>query len=64
LEEERQLKKQQRALTRQQQKNEKPKSLQSMVNDVERRQNVFDHEQISTVKFLLFYFYLVNFLGI
>ncbi|CAF3407287.1 unnamed protein product [Rotaria sp. Silwood1] len=46
LEQERQLKKQQRALARQQQKAERPKSLESMINDVERRQDVFDHEQI------------------
>ncbi|CAF0854310.1 unnamed protein product [Rotaria sp. Silwood1] len=48
LEQERQLKKQQRALARKQQKAERPKSLESMINDVERRQDVFDHEQILT----------------
>jgi len=56
MEQERQLKKQQRALARQQQKSDRPKSLESMVNDVERRRNVFDHEQISTVKFFFFHF--------
>ncbi|CAF0986868.1 unnamed protein product [Rotaria sordida] len=48
LEQERQLKKQQRALARQQKKAERPKSLESMINDAERRQDVFDHEQSST----------------
>jgi hypothetical protein len=43
-------KKQQRVLARQQQKTQRPKSLESMVNDVERRQNVFDHENISIVR--------------
>ncbi|CAF0903808.1 unnamed protein product [Rotaria sordida] len=48
LEQERQLKKQQRALARQQKKTERPKSLESMINDAERRQDVFGHEQSST----------------
>jgi hypothetical protein len=61
LEQERQIKKQQRALSRQQQKSEKPKSLESIINDVERRQNVFDHEKISTVNFSLFHLDLIIF---
>ncbi|CAF2427044.1 unnamed protein product [Rotaria sp. Silwood2] len=48
LEQERQLKKQQRALARQQQKDERPKSLESMIGDAKRRQDIFDHEQVST----------------
>ena len=49
LEQERQLKKQQRALARQQQKSsDRPKSLESLMNDVERRRNVFDDELLST----------------
>jgi nuclear GTP-binding protein len=47
LEQERQLKKQQRSLARQQQKFDRPKSFESMMNDVEHRRNVFDYEQIS-----------------
>jgi len=56
LEQERQLKKQQRALARQQQKSERPKSLESLVNDVERRQNVFDEEYTSSVRIFLILF--------
>lgn len=48
LEQERQLKKQQRALARQQQKNDRAQSLESLVNDVERRQNVFENARISS----------------
>jgi uncharacterized protein YydD (DUF2326 family) len=58
LEQERQIKKQERTLARQQKKTERPKSLESLVNDIERRQNVFDHEKISTVNFLFFFFCL------
>ena len=45
--------------TKNQFEQERPKSLESMVNDVERRQNVFDHEQISNVNELSFE-YLLN----
>ncbi len=44
---------------------EQPKSLESMMIDIQRRQNEFEHEQISTVNsslmiFLFFFEYLIQ----
>ncbi|CAF1240035.1 unnamed protein product [Adineta steineri] len=48
LEQEKLIKKQERALARQQPKTDRPKSLASMMHEVERRRNVFDDEHVST----------------